>query len=101
MFLLGKAGQYLTDIVDKAHIQHAVRLVKNKIFDISEVEQFLITKIKQSARGCYEDIDAATQRLNLGVLRYPAKNDGMPETRMAAIGGKTFIYLDPQFPLGG
>src|ERR1700742_2144002 len=56
MLLLGKLGKDLTDVVYKTHVQHSVRFIEDKIFDLVEVKQLLIAEIEQAARSGYQDV---------------------------------------------
>ena len=53
---------------DKAHVEHAVGLVEDKILDRAELELALVHEVEQAARRGDDDIDAAGQRVDLGFL---------------------------------
>jgi len=101
VLLLREPGQDLANVVDKAHVQHPVCFIENKILDAVEAKQFLIAKIEKTAGCSDENVHAALQGLYLRVLWYTAEYDRMLDIRVAAVGGKAFVYLDRQFPGGG
>src|SRR6185437_15902575 len=98
MFLCRKLREDLADIVDKTHVQHAVRFIEDKILDVPEIEQLLITKVEETAGSGYQDIRSALDPVYLRLLRYAAKDHEVFRTGVAAISGETFIDLDGQFP---
>src|SRR6185437_875912 len=98
MLLCRKLREDLADIVDKTHVQHAVRFVEDKILDVPEIEQLLIAQVEETAGSGYQDVRSALESLYLWLLRYSAKDHEVFCTGIAAISGEAFIDLDGQFP---
>src|ERR1041385_9108967 len=91
-----KMGDHLFYIVDKAHIQHAVCLIKHEELNVIEVNEALVHEVEQSSRSSDKDINSSFQRFSLGMLRYATKNNFMLQTTKFAIGSEAFTDLDSQ-----
>lgn len=98
MFLCRKLRKDFADIVDKTHVQHAVRFVEDKILDVPEIEQLLIAQVQKTAGSGYQYIRSALEPVYLRLLWYAAKDHEVFCTGVAAISGETFIDLDGQLP---
>ena len=70
--LRGKLGDDFPDIVDEAHIEHAVGLVENETFNVVQAERIALDEIEQPAGRGDQDIDAIEQRANLAAHRHAA-----------------------------
>ena len=55
-------------IIDKSHVQHAIRLIEHKQFNVLQINVSLTAQIVESARRCHEDIDTGAQCFGLVVL---------------------------------
>ena len=55
----------LADVVDEAHVEHAVGLVQHQDLDLAQVDGLLLHVVEQPARGGDDDVDAAAQRIDL------------------------------------
>ncbi len=67
-------GQYATDVMDKAHIQHTVRFVQHEDFNFIKTDGVLMFEVQQTARGGDEDVDAAAQLHHLRVDTHAAED---------------------------
>ena len=83
--------------MDKAHIKHAVSLIEDKYFDISEPHMSLRNEIEESTRSRDEDIDSFSHTRDLLPLTNTTKYYGRTEFCMATIGIKTFLNLTREF----
>ena len=68
----GKHGDDLLDVVNKAHVEHAIGFVQNEDFDLVEAQRALIDKIEQAARCCHKDLCATRETAHLPVDRHAA-----------------------------
>src|SRR4051812_47737199 len=75
-------------IADETHIKHPVRFVDDEVGHRAEPHMFLLDEIEQASGGRHQDIDAVTHGLNLAVLGYAAKDDGMAQLQIASIDAK-------------
>ena len=80
-----KLGDYLTDIVDKAHVEHPVGLVENEAFDLAQSKRIALDEIKQPAGRCDKNIDTVKQRANLSAHRYAADRQRGSQAQMTAV----------------
>ena len=67
-------GKHLADIVNEAHIQHAVGFVQHQDFDLRQIHRLLTGMIEQPARCRHQDIDAAPQLVYLRIDLDPAED---------------------------
>ena len=59
--------EHLLDIVDEAHVEHAVGFVEHENLHRRQIQGFLADMIEQTPRRGHQDIDAATQAVDLRV----------------------------------
>ena len=95
--LLGQIGNELAHILDEAHVEHAVGFVDDERGAFVEAHLFLAHQIEQAARCGDENIDAVAHRFDLLALAHAAKDDGVAQMQMAAIGFQTVTDLHGQF----
>ena len=68
VIVLAHAADNAFHIVDKSHVQHAIRLIEHKQFNVLQINVSLTAQIVESARRCHEDIDTGAQCFGLVVL---------------------------------
>jgi len=73
--LLGQLRDHAPDVVDEAHVEHAIGFVQHEDSYLAQVDFTLLHQVEQSARCGHENVDAAAQRLNLRHLRDAAEDD--------------------------
>ena len=56
---LGQVRDHLFDVVDEAHVQHAVGLVQHENFQFVQLDKALSDQVVQPSRRGYKDIHAA------------------------------------------
>jgi hypothetical protein len=56
--LPGHQRQHLLDVVDEAHVQHAVGFVQHQDLAPGQVEHALLLQVQQAAGGGHQDVDA-------------------------------------------
>ena len=86
-------GDDLLDIGQEAHVEHPVRLVEDEDLDLAEIGDTLTDQVEQPAGRRDEDLDAAAQRLDLGVHRDPAVDHGRPQRDGPAVGVDALVDL--------
>ena len=70
----------------KAHVEHAIRFVKDEDFDGVEVDGAALHEVDQAAGGGNGDIEAALELANLGVVGHAAHEGSDEVMRMLADG---------------
>ena len=75
----------LADRLDKAHVEHAVRLVEHEELDLAEVDEPLLEEVDEATRRRDEDIDALLDRADLRALADAAEDHGVAERRVTAV----------------
>jgi len=99
--LLGQQGQHFADIVDKAHVEHAVGFVKDEDFNFRQVEGFLVDVVEQATRRGDKNIHPAAQHGNLRVDVNATENHRRAHRQVLAVGGNAFTHLGSQFACRG
>src|SRR5204862_3475000 len=90
-------GNDLPDVVDEAHVEHAVGLVEHEKFDLSELQAVALHEVEQTAGGGNHDFDALHDRADLTSHRYTADCQRRGQAHVAAIDIKAFQNLSRQF----
>ncbi|MNH07896.1 hypothetical protein D3C79_672980 [compost metagenome] len=88
--------QQRLDLIHKAHVEHAVRLVEHQMTELREAESPLAQVIEQPARGGDQDIYLVSQRFHLGGDTHPTVDQGAGETRTLTIAFHAALYLHRQ-----
>jgi hypothetical protein len=97
--LRGKQRQDPADVVDEAHVEHAVGLVQDQDLDLAQVHGLLLDVVEQAPGGGDEDVDAAAQRVDLRLDADAAEHDGAPDGRQVlAVGADAFLHLRAELP---
>ena len=60
--LLGDGGDDAADVVNEAHVEHAIRLVEDEVGDAFEARVALLHEIEEAPRSRHEDIVATARR---------------------------------------
>ena len=92
-----KLGDDFPDVVDEAHIEHAVGLVENETFNVVQAERIALDQIEQPAGRGDQDIDAIEQRANLAAHRHAADRQRAFDAQMTAVGAEAVEDLAGQF----
>ena len=83
----------LSDVVDEAHVEHAVRFIEDEKGDPVEANVALFEQIQQAARCRHHDVGTARERGHLRTLRNAAQDDRLTQTQAGAIVAKVVMYL--------
>lgn len=83
--------------MDESHIEHTIRLIKDKYLDICERDMFLSDEIEESPWSGDEDINSLLESIHLRELSYSSENDGRSKLSIPPIGEKALLYLDGEF----
>ena len=97
----GHLGHDPPQIVDEAHVEHAVALVENEDLHVGEIDKALLHEVHQAAGRGGEHVDTGLQGADLRILADTAVNHGSAQPSKAAIGLKALADLDHQFARGG
>ena len=65
-------GDDLADVVDEAHVEHAVGFVEDEDFDAVEPQRVALHEVEQPARRGDQHVDAVEQRAHLAAHRHAA-----------------------------
>ena len=98
--LARKQLQHTPDVVNEAHIEHAVRLIQHEELHASEVDEPLPVKVEQAARCRHQDVHPATQIGDLRPLVDAAKDDPMADLEVGTVGLKIVPNLRSQLTRG-
>ena len=86
------------DVVDEAHVEHAVGFVEDEHFDLIERYCALVDEIEQTARRRDQNFNAMRERAHLTVDRHAANGErDRQRLDVAAIGAEAVRDLAGQF----
>ena len=88
--------QHFTDIVDKAHIQHAVSFIQHQCFHFCQRNGVLLNQIQQTAWRGYQNINPTTQLDHLRVNAHATEYHQRAQRQVFAIFAYVFPYLSGQ-----
>ena len=97
----GQLGDHALYIVDKAHVQHPVRLVQHENLDLVQVDITLSDQVVEPAGGGDQDLRTAFDLLNLPHLAYAAEHHAAFQRQVLAVQVEVLLNLDRQFARGG
>ncbi len=100
-FVLRQQRQHLADIVDEAHVEHAVGLVQHQDLHPGEIHRPLAGVVQQPSRRGHQDIDALAQLLDLRVDLDAAEDHRRAQREVAAVGLHALADLGGQLAGGG
>ena len=90
-------GDDLADVVDEAHVEHAVGFVEHEELDLIELQPVALHEVEQAAGGRHHDFDALHHRADLAAHRHAADRQRRGEADVAAIGIEAVEDLARQF----
>ena len=82
------------DVGHETHVEHPVGFVENEHLHLPEVRDALADEVEEAAGRRGQDLDPGSERLDLGLHRDAAVDDGRAQRHGAAIGAHGFIDLD-------
>ena len=88
------------NVVDKAHVEHAVGFVQHEDFHLRQINGLFIRVIEQPSGGCHQYIDTGFQRLQLRCHADTAKNHRRAQWQIFAIDVHAFFDLRCEFARG-
>jgi hypothetical protein len=88
------------DVVNEAHVEHAVGLVEDEVLDIAEVDVALFFQVKQTAWRGHENVDPTAEGIDLRTLSNPAEDDFVAQTEGSTVDLEPVSDLCGQFPRG-
>ena len=90
-------GNDLPDVVDEAHVQHAVGLIKNQELDLVELQAVALDEVEQPPGRRHHYLDAGHHRTDLASHRDTADRQRRGQAHMAAISIEAVQDLPRQF----
>ena len=85
------------DVVDEAHVQHAIRFIQHQRLEIGEVDGLLGVQVQQAARRGGQDLDARGQAADLRVDLHATEYHGIAQLQVTGIGSDVLVDLRGQF----
>ena len=96
---LGRLGQDPLHVGKETQVQHLVGLVEDEHLDVAQVQRPAVGQVEQSPRGADDDLDAAGQGVQLGVVADAAVDGEDPG--LADLGGDRHVLAHLQRELAG
>ena len=94
--LRGQLRDDLADVVNEAHVEHAVGFVEHEKLDVAEAQRIAAHEVEQAARRGDEDVDAVEQRAHLAAHRHAADRQRGADAEMPAVGAEAVEDLAGQ-----
>src|SRR5690606_30002872 len=82
------------DVGSETHVEHPVRFIENKRFDLPEIDMLLLGEVEKPAGCGDDDIDAGGERPDLRVLSDTAEDHGVAQRQVLAVSRKAFADLN-------
>ena len=79
-------GDDPADVVDEAHVEHAVGFVEHEHLDAIEMDGTVLHEVEQPAGGGDQDVDAVRERADLAIDRHAADGERHPRAQVAPVG---------------
>ena len=76
LLLFGHNGQYFLDVMDKAHVEHAVGFVKHQNFHLGQIQHALLQQVQQTSGCGHQNVHAFFHTTDLGIHADAAEDDG-------------------------
>ena len=100
--ICGGGGHDGFDVVDKAHIEHAVCFIENQHFEAVEIDAAAAHMVHQAAGCGHHNINRAAEGADLLAERRAAhEGDGAQPFHVGSVGEGAFFNLGGQFAGGG
>ena len=93
-------GQDALDVMNEAHVEHAIGFVKHQDFDPGEIERTLLVQVEQAAGCGYHDVDALAQGVDLRIDADATIDHRGLDLQVLAIGAYRLLDLRGQFAGG-
>ncbi len=84
--LAGSFVDDLADVVDEAHVEHAVGFVEHEDLDAVEVQGALLHEVEQASGRRNQHVDAAREGADLAAERDPADGECHARSQIAPVG---------------
>ena len=95
--LLRQQADDALDVVDEAHVEHAVGFVEHEVRHLVERDMLGADQVEQAPGRCNDDVDAAVHGAHLRPRTDAAVDDGVGDRQMLAVGLEAVADLDGQF----
>ena len=95
--LFGHVLEHALDIVDEAHVEHAIGFVEHQRLDIRQVGMAFLKQIEQTPGCGHDDIHAFLELADLRLIADAAEDHGRANRTGLAIGAYGFVDLGGEF----
>ena len=93
LLFLRYLGNYFFDIVDKAHVKHAVRLIQDKNLHLIQLDKPLPDQVVQPPGRRHQDVHTPLERLYLVILVDAAEDHTAAQPQKTPVGSKAVENL--------
>ena len=94
---LRELGHDGADVVDEAHVEHAVGFIEHQDFDLAQAQRIAPDQVDEAPGGGDQEVDAVHQCADLPPHGHAADGERGAEAKMPAIGLKAVEDLAGQF----
>jgi len=85
------------DIVDEAHVEHAVGFVEHEMLDLGEIGEAAVRKVEQPSRRCDQDVAADPKAVNLRPFADTAEDHARAQLLVRSIDADALQDLGREF----
>ena len=101
LLLRWQDGQHLLDVMDEAHVQHAVGFVEHEELDLAQIEVALLMVIQQAAGRGHQHVNAIAQTRQLRAHAHTTEHHHGLDRQVLAVDAHTLFDLGGQLTRGG
>jgi hypothetical protein len=88
------------DVVDEAHVEHAVGFVEDEDLHLAQVDRLLLDVIEEATGRRDDDVHAAAQLLGLRAEAHPAVDHGRAQLHVPAVSAHALLDLRGELARG-
>ena len=86
----------LADVVDEAHVEHAIGFIEHQDLDLAQINRLLLHVVEQAAGRGDEDVDPAAQGVDLRIDTDPAVDGDRLQLHVLAVRAHAVLDLRAQ-----
>jgi hypothetical protein len=98
--LLRQELEHALDVVDEAHVEHAVGFVEHEGLDVGQRDRALFGEIEQAARRRDQDVAAVAQLVDLRLLGHAAEDHQRAQVEVLAVVLHALLHLGGELARG-
>ena len=82
--------------MNESHVEHAIRFVQHKAFQLLKTQHSLLMQIEQTSRGCNQQVNTFLKTFNLRIDLDPTEHDITFQGKMTSVGSNVVMNLSSE-----